>query len=425
MARRVTTARDQVEMLSPWRTASPANGYDLMRDSMFKRLNREYHAWYEGNGDPRLESGGNGPLSSWRNIENFLRDNYPESHRGLNAGMESVGGLLDGGTVKDLPGYETGPDAEALHGYDPREVTATMLLLHNLSHGNRDDRYDLDVDRLAEIARIRSEMQRAHEQRTSSWRNTPDRPPTPIPPRDLLPHRQLNPAIMTPQDMQQSLYYPVYDESVPAPPPNPNRQYSDDPRIKGASRRRRTASTLFDWRRSPEYDSPGITVDHHSAPLENGDRLHAYRMDVSTPHWVFEIGPHDMPNRFPLRWIPGHLVPEGFSHTTYGMVIGRDPEVDPPGTDRRRRNNSLWGRYLDDPTHPSGKRHENGETYRTLAEAAEAAERRYLEEAPGWGQREPHRRGGFGYDAFFDRGLGGGNPGDGYSDVDEFPEEIP
>lgn len=174
----------------------------------------------------------------------------------------------------------------------------------------------------------------------------------------------------------------------------------------------RTASPMFDWRRTPEYDSPGITVDHHSAPLENGDRLHAYRMDVSSPHWVFEIEPHEMPSRFPLRWIPRHLVPEGFSHTPYGMVIGRDPEVDPPGAGRKRRNNSLWGRYLEDPTHPSGTRHENGMTYGTLAEAARAAERRYLEEAPKWGQREPHQRGGFDYDRFFDTRPGDEDYGD-------------
>jgi hypothetical protein len=83
------------------------------------------------------------------------------------------------------------------------------------------------------------------------------------------------------------------------------------------------------------------------------------------------------------------------------MIIGRNPEVDPPdGPDRRRRNLSLWGRGADEV-----RPHENGRTFPTAEEAMQAAEQRYREEAPKWDDRAPHARGdlsrGFDYDGFF------------------------
>lgn len=166
------------------------------------------------------------------------------------------------------------------------------------------------------------------------------------------------------------------------------------------ARMRRTASPVFDWRRSPEYDSPGISADHHSAPLENGDRLHAYRLNFNAINpWVFEIEPHDMPPRLPLRFHDG--VNGDLPRKAVPMAIARNPAVDPVGTDRTRRNFSLWGRRPD----PDGGEHpgnwENGTSYTSLSEAVSAAEGRYLEEAPKWGAREPRQRGGFDYDAFF------------------------
>lgn len=175
-------------------------------------------------------------------------------------------------------------------------------------------------------------------------------------------------------------------------------------------------SPMFDWRRSPEYDSPGISADHHSAPLENGDRLHAYRLQVQAQNpWVFEIEPHDMPSRLPLRWNPelnlfrddpqvkGDLPAflRRWPNSPIAMAIARDDRVDPPGTDRSRRNFSVWSRQVDDPVR--GRKWENGTFHPGPEEAMRAAERRYLEEAPKWGQRAPHARGdlGFDYDGFF------------------------
>lgn len=169
---------------------------------------------------------------------------------------------------------------------------------------------------------------------------------------------------------------------------------------------RRTASPMFDWRPSPEYESPGLTADHHSAPLENGDRLHVYRLNVQAENpWVFEIHPHDMPSRLPLRWnpeldlfkddpqvrddLPAFL--RRWPNSPIPMAIARDERVDPPGTDRSRRNFSMWSRQVDDPAR--GKKWENGTFLPGPGEAMLAAERRYMEEAPKWGQRAPHARG--------------------------------
>lgn len=184
-----------------------------------------------------------------------------------------------------------------------------------------------------------------------------------------------------------------------------------------AASRLRTASPMFDWRPSPEYESPGLTADHHSAPLENGDRLHVYRLNVQAENpWVFEFHPHDMPSRLPLRWNPeldlfkddpqvGDMAAflRRWPNSPITMAIARDDRVDPPGTDRSRRNFSVWSRQVDDPVR--GKKWENGTFHPGPEEAMQEAEKRYLEEAPKWGDRAPHARGdltqGFDYDDFF------------------------
>jgi ribosomal protein S18 acetylase RimI-like enzyme len=151
--------------------------YDRMRrDGLIKRLEREYHAWYGENGNEGLDYSGRGPLGNWRNIENFMKDKYPAAHRGLNAGQESVMPLLDFGSrvLSPLNGredttapYETGSDAIRQHGYDPKEVAAAMLLLHNRTHPHRSDLEYYDTDRLVGIARSRSRMQQDYEQRNA------------------------------------------------------------------------------------------------------------------------------------------------------------------------------------------------------------------------------------------------------------------
>jgi GNAT superfamily N-acetyltransferase len=141
---------------------------------LIDRLRGEYHDWYDENGNEALNWAGRGPLGNWRQIENFMKTKYPAAHRGLNAGQESVMPLLDFGSrvLSPLNGqkdttapYETGPEAFKQYGYDPKEVAAGMLLLHNQSHPQRGDMLDYDIDRLSDIAQKRSEMQRNYEQR--------------------------------------------------------------------------------------------------------------------------------------------------------------------------------------------------------------------------------------------------------------------
>jgi hypothetical protein len=141
---------------------------------LIDRLRGEYHDWYDENGNEALNWAGRGPLGNWRQIENFMKTKYPAAHRGLNAGQESVMPLLDFGSrvLSPLNGqkdttapYETGSEAFKQYGYDPKEVAAGMLLLHNQSHPQRGDMLDYDIDRLSDIAQKRMQMQQNYEQR--------------------------------------------------------------------------------------------------------------------------------------------------------------------------------------------------------------------------------------------------------------------
>ena len=140
--------------------------------NMVDRLHGEFHDWWTRTGQSYLREPERGPIGEWPHVENFLKERYPAAHKGHNMGNEETGPLLDGGgegfhRVRNTDPYETGPDAVAKHGYDPKEIAAGMLLLHNRSHPNRSDLEEGDQDRLAEIARIRSQQQRAYEQRNA------------------------------------------------------------------------------------------------------------------------------------------------------------------------------------------------------------------------------------------------------------------
>lgn len=143
------------------------------------RLGGEFHDWAEANNvtNPYLRDDieqGRGPIGHWPSIERFLKENYPAAHRGLEMGSEEARPMLDqpsDQTHAPLWGkerYETGPDAIARHGYDPKEVAASMLLLHNQSHPFRGDLAQEDQDRLNGIAQKRFQMQRQYEQRTKT-----------------------------------------------------------------------------------------------------------------------------------------------------------------------------------------------------------------------------------------------------------------
>ena len=99
----------------------------------------------------------------WRNIEKFLQKHYPASYRGLDMGFEEAQPILDAKSLspavkvyrerhpappRAYRPYETGPEAYSQYGYDPREIAAGMLLLHNRSQPFRTDLEEADIERL-------------------------------------------------------------------------------------------------------------------------------------------------------------------------------------------------------------------------------------------------------------------------------------
>ncbi len=143
--------------------------------NLVDRLHGEFKDWHRQQPKGSIFGGGMiGGINEWPNIERFLKDRYPAAHRGLDMGYEEAGHvLLDGHSPMpymvdsgmDTRPYETGPEAEATHGYDPKEIAAGMLLLHNKTDRLRGDMSQEDQARLNDIAQKRYQMQRAHEQR--------------------------------------------------------------------------------------------------------------------------------------------------------------------------------------------------------------------------------------------------------------------
>jgi GNAT superfamily N-acetyltransferase len=162
---RILSQREQY----PWRTAA-------VNQDLVDRLDGEFWDWAEANNvtNPYLRDDveqERGAIGHWPSIERFLKKRYPAAHRGLEMGSEEARPMLDqpsAQTYAPLWGkdrYETGPDAVAQHGYDPKEIAAGMLLLHNQSHPLRGDLAQEDQDRLTDIFTKRQQMQRDYEQR--------------------------------------------------------------------------------------------------------------------------------------------------------------------------------------------------------------------------------------------------------------------
>lgn len=152
--------------------------------TLVDRLEGEFNDWAKKNNitNPSdLSWAPRGPIGHWPNIELFLKNRYPAAHRNLAMGDELSRPLMDRGETpkyrheKDqhppranpaeeslnVP-YETGPEALAKYGYDPKEITAAMLLLHDDSHIGR-TLLKRDQNRLNDIARKRHKMQEAFE----------------------------------------------------------------------------------------------------------------------------------------------------------------------------------------------------------------------------------------------------------------------
>lgn len=111
-----------------------------------------------------------GPIGWWPNVENFLQAKYPAANKNHRAGWEEAGHALDNPHEKvyGKSPYETGPDAVAQHGYDPAEVAAGMVLLHNQSHSLRGRLETTDKQRLVDIFNKRQQMQQNYEQRIAA-----------------------------------------------------------------------------------------------------------------------------------------------------------------------------------------------------------------------------------------------------------------
>jgi ribosomal protein S18 acetylase RimI-like enzyme len=143
------------------------------------RLHNEFHQWWHDTGYDEIQKGQTqserGPIQWWPNVEEFLSEKYPAAHRGYDNGLEEAGSNLRGlspmpyqqQSGMDTTPYDTGPEAVARHGYDPKEIAAGMLLLHNKAHPFRGDLAEEDQVRLNDIFNKRQQMQRDYEQRTA------------------------------------------------------------------------------------------------------------------------------------------------------------------------------------------------------------------------------------------------------------------
>jgi ribosomal protein S18 acetylase RimI-like enzyme len=292
------------------------------------RLNGEFHDWYGVNKDDlyfaESNNKGMGPLGHWPNIEAFLADRYPAAHRDLDMGMEGAQPLMDGeglygDRVPDAAPYETGQAAVDLHGYDPREVAASMLLLHNGANPQRGDMAQHDQDRLNDIARKRFDMQRTYEDRT---REAARRIAMPAPtPRGMTfhyyPDRDALRAAGRPRD-DQPLYPPCVEarnargnhvgflewhgDEMPHLP----RGEINMVKVKPGYRRKGVATALLDFARQHDpgvHHSSGKTElgqmwadheesRHREAALDPHDAHLAAARDVMHLHHYIEEGEH-------------------------------------------------------------------------------------------------------------------------------------
>jgi GNAT superfamily N-acetyltransferase len=147
-----------------YRIARPdTKGEDLYVSGLIDRLDGEFNEWW---GESKTVDGKD-PITNWSAVEVFLKEKYPQAHSpGFFMGYEHAGPTLDG-KAEGHP-YETGPEAVAKHGYDPKEVAAAMLLLHSQAHPYRsqsDQWMMADLDRLTDIYRTRQRMQQAYDER--------------------------------------------------------------------------------------------------------------------------------------------------------------------------------------------------------------------------------------------------------------------
>lgn len=129
-----------------------------------KRLGNEFRDWADQNKETLHPTHPYPPERNWKNIERFLKDNYPAAHKGFSMGQEQAGYMLD--RPEKGKRYQTGPKTVEALGYDPKEIAAGALYLHNSSHPFRME-WSNDLDRLTKIYDKRQQMQRNYENQKS------------------------------------------------------------------------------------------------------------------------------------------------------------------------------------------------------------------------------------------------------------------
>jgi hypothetical protein len=130
-------------------------------DDAMRTENEQYRKSIDNYRRIQSEMKRRGPIGWWPNVENFLKQKYPAAHKGFEAGLEEAVPSLD----SSRPSYETGQDAVSQYGYDPREIAAGMVFLHNESHPFRGDMAQKDQQRLTDIYNRRVEMQENYNQK--------------------------------------------------------------------------------------------------------------------------------------------------------------------------------------------------------------------------------------------------------------------
>lgn len=172
MTRRILTARDQVALLAPWRmAAAPDPSINGAIKKFVKKLHGEMKQWAREAHEDDFAGDPSDPAYYWEDIESFLKNRYPAAHRGMEMGMEDARPLVHGAPSSFDAPYETGPEAEGKYGYDPHQVAAAMVLLHNKADGDRGWAIPEDMGLLVDIFTKRQQMQRDYERRQgAAWR---------------------------------------------------------------------------------------------------------------------------------------------------------------------------------------------------------------------------------------------------------------
>lgn len=288
--------------------------YQTSDADVLGKVDREFHDWaYENNkqnpydeeGSPGWHGEARGPVGYWPHVEDFLKERYPAAHRGLSLGMEEVGYLMDvaphthtddpkwkkpiypfdkkdGKYVEDLPLYETGVDAVNKYGYDPKEVVAALMLLHNDTSQVRKKKQrdgvprfqQEDLDRLHDIAVRRYKMQQQYEEANNGQRS-PREPVTArrtatAPVLDALqyedqtradfPEVANGPVLDKPADFPDDWFEKHWGDDDDAPLPVPE-QTGPPPRPAD--------KILNEWVNARDSITPENLSDWHAAPWTN------------------------------------------------------------------------------------------------------------------------------------------------------------